>query len=94
MTRNEAKAKVRELGGRATSSVSSSTDYLVAGSGGGRKRSDAESLGVKVIDEGQFLALLSEAQLGGKRRAAGRDEGGTPNSEKPEKRGKGQGALF
>ncbi len=60
MTRQEASEKVRRLGGRASSSVSKNTDYVVAGPGAGSKRAKAESLGVSVISEKDFLKMCEE----------------------------------
>jgi DNA ligase (NAD+) len=59
-TRDEVKRKVESLGGRATSSVSGATDYVVAGPGAGAKRDDAEDEGTPVLDEDEFIALLQE----------------------------------
>lgn len=56
--RSEGEAIVRQLGGKATSSVSRKTDYLVAGAAAGSKLEKARSLGVKVIDENEFLSLV------------------------------------
>ncbi len=62
MTRSEAEEKAANLGGRATSSVSSHTDYLVAGPGAGSKLDRARELGVEVISEEQFLKMIGEAE--------------------------------
>ncbi len=58
LTREQAKDKIRELGGDISSSVSSSTDYVVAGSEPGEKYEKANKLGVKVINEKEFLKML------------------------------------
>lgn len=60
MSRAEAKRKVEDHGGRAGSSVSSKTDYLVVGGKPGNKAKKAEELGVKVLTEREFLELLGE----------------------------------
>jgi DNA ligase (NAD+) len=60
LTRDQAQALVTRHGATATSSVSGNTDYLVAGAGGGSKRTKAQRLGVSVLDEQDFLRLLSE----------------------------------
>ena len=57
-TRKEAEKLVEERGGRAASSVSKKTDYLVAGPGAGSKLEKARSLGVAVITEDDFLEML------------------------------------
>ncbi|MFP4397684.1 MAG: BRCT domain-containing protein, partial [Desulfonatronovibrio sp.] len=58
-TRNQAQDKVEELGGRATSSVSSETDYVVAGEDPGSKYDDAREHGVEIINEDEFKKLIS-----------------------------------
>ena len=63
MSRDEAGASIRRLGGQTAGSVSKKTDVLLAGPGAGSKLSKAESLGVKVIDENDFMRLLAEAEL-------------------------------
>lgn len=58
MTRSEAKAKLLLLGAKVAGSVSKNTSCVVAGPGAGSKLTKAEELGVKVIDEGEFIAHL------------------------------------
>jgi len=58
LTREEAERKILEAGGRVTSSVSSKTDFLVAGEDPGSKLRKANHLGVKTLNEEQFLALI------------------------------------
>lgn len=58
MTRDEAKQKLQALGAKVAGTVSNKTDCVVAGPGAGSKLSKAESLGIDVFDEGQFLAFL------------------------------------
>lgn len=58
MTRDEAKQLIRDHGGKAAGSVSKKTDYLVAGEKAGSKFTKAQDLGVKVLTEDEFLAML------------------------------------
>ncbi len=59
-TRDEVKQLVERHGGRATSSVSGETDYVVAGPGAGSKLDEAEARDVPVLDEEAFVGLLEE----------------------------------
>ena len=58
-TREEAEKKVREIGGDPASSVSSGTDYVVAGENPGSKADDARRLGVKIIGEKEFMEIIN-----------------------------------
>ncbi len=58
-SRDEAKAKIRELGGDVSGSVSKKTSYVVAGDNPGSKYSKAKELGVKIIAETEFRKLIN-----------------------------------
>ena len=59
MTRDEAKDRIESLGGKVSGSVSGKTDYVIAGEEAGSKLDKARALGVKVLDEAQFLKMIS-----------------------------------
>ena len=57
-TRSEASDIIEDLGGKVTSSVSKNTDYLLAGENPGSKLDKARKLGVRVINEKEFISLI------------------------------------
>lgn len=57
-SRNEAAALIKERGGKVTDSVSKKTDFVVAGENAGSKLEKAQSLGIKILSEEDFLNLL------------------------------------
>lgn len=59
-TRGEVKRYVERQGGRATSSVSDQTDYVIAGPGAGSKLEEAQERNIQVMDEEEFVAFVEE----------------------------------
>ncbi len=68
MDRNAAKAALQQLGAKVAGSVSSKTTCVVAGPGAGSKLTTAEELGVKVINEEEFMTLLGQHDTSAKSR--------------------------
>ena len=62
MSRQEAAARLQALGAKSSSSLSKKTTALIAGQSPGSKLSRAQSLGLKIMDEKQFLALLDSRE--------------------------------
>jgi DNA ligase (NAD+) len=60
MKREEAAAKIEALGGKVSGSVSKKTDYVLAGEEAGSKLDKAQKLGVKIIDEKEFVAMCRQ----------------------------------
>jgi len=58
MSRDEAKQILKDLGAKVSGSVSSKTDFLIAGEEAGSKLDNAKKLGVKIIDEAGFLKMI------------------------------------
>jgi len=57
MTREQAAAKIEALGGKVSGSVSKKTDFVLAGAEAGSKLDKAQKMGVRIIDEAEFLKL-------------------------------------
>ncbi|NLW48721.1 MAG: NAD-dependent DNA ligase LigA [Firmicutes bacterium] len=62
-SRSEIEAVIRNHGGKAASSVSKNTDYVLTGSDPGSKLQKAQAIGVKIINEEQFKALLAGKEI-------------------------------
>lgn len=62
MSRDQAKERLQLLGAKVSGSVSKKTSCVVAGPGAGSKLSDAQALGIEVIDEQAFLELLHKLE--------------------------------
>ena len=60
LSRKDAQSMVEKLGARASGSVSSKTDYLVAGPGAGSKLKRAEELNISIYSEHEFLELIGK----------------------------------
>ena len=58
-TREEAGEKITSLGGKVTSAISNKTDYVVAGDKPGSKLEKAKTLGIKIINEKEFIEMLN-----------------------------------
>ena len=62
-SRDESERRIEQLGGRAASSVSKKTDFLIAGEAAGTKLEKAQSLGVTILTEADFDAMISTKSL-------------------------------
>ncbi len=59
-SRTEVQDRIKQLGGKCTGSVSKKTDYLLAGGNAGSKRDKAQELGVPILDEAAFCAMIGD----------------------------------
>ena len=62
LTRNEAKEYLERFGAKVTGSVTSKTDYVIAGGKAGSKLAKAEQLGIQVLSEDEFIDIMKEVQ--------------------------------
>ena len=62
LTRNEAKEYLEHFGAKVTGSVTSKTDYVIAGEKAGSKLAKAEQLGIQVLSEDEFIDIMKEVQ--------------------------------
>jgi DNA ligase (NAD+) len=67
LTRRQAEQAIRQAGGKASSSVSKKTDFVLAGNEPGSKLDKAKELGVKIINEKEFLKMVNTDGHGRKR---------------------------
>ncbi|HON07081.1 MAG TPA: helix-hairpin-helix domain-containing protein, partial [Verrucomicrobiota bacterium] len=61
MTRDEAQSKIEALGGKVSSTVSKKTNFVIAGKSPGSKYDKAKELGIKILNEEEFLKMLKDA---------------------------------
>jgi DNA ligase (NAD+) len=62
LSRNEAKEKIEQLGGKVTGSVSKNTDLVIAGADAGSKLAKAEQLNIEIWDEMRFLQEIEQSK--------------------------------
>ncbi|HVU75659.1 MAG TPA: helix-hairpin-helix domain-containing protein, partial [Candidatus Paceibacterota bacterium] len=60
MSRDDAKERIRALGGDVSGSVSKKTDYVVAGESAGSKLDAAQKLGIAILTEAEFLRMIRQ----------------------------------
>ena len=60
MTRDEASALIKKMGGRTSSSVSKNTDFVLAGENPGSKLDKAQKIGVIILTEDEFFDMIKK----------------------------------
>jgi DNA ligase (NAD+) len=63
LSRAEAEEIIRKNGGKAAGSVSKKTSIVLAGESAGSKLAKAQSLGVRIMDEAEFLRIVEEGKI-------------------------------
>ena len=61
-SREEAEEKISNFGGKPVSSVSKKTDFVLVGENPGSKLTKAQALGIKIINENDFVKMLEESE--------------------------------
>ena len=62
MGRTEASDKIKQLGGKTSSSVTKKTDYVVVGENAGSKLTKAQELGINILSEEEFIKMLNTGE--------------------------------
>ncbi len=62
MGRTEASEKIKQLGGKTSSSVTKKTDFVIAGESAGSKLTKAQELGITILNEDEFLKMINEKE--------------------------------
>jgi len=83
-TRDQATVLIEERGGKASGSVSKKTTYVVAGESAGSKLRKANELGIPVLTEDEFVAMLSDETDASKEDPAEKQIASEPNDDEPE----------